>query len=116
MNTYPITLSVGQSFDFADEYSSETVETANKASGTPLRNKLFTFDPRNFKYSYHNATTTDKDAINTFYQANIDVPFTWSNQQTGTSFTVVFAAPPQAKNAGEKDVWNITMQLRQYTS
>ncbi len=113
MNTFP-TLSTGPSDKvFSDEYDSEAVLIGSAANGYPVLNKLFTFDPRTFRYEERFVSNADKLTLMTFYDVNKDVPFNWTNDQDDAVYEVIFLGPPRCKVDGEKDVWRIFLELKQ---
>lgn len=115
MNTFP-TLSTGPSDQFfSDEHDLETVLVGSTASGYPVLNKLFTFDPRTFTYEIRFISNADKLTLIAFYNANKDVPFYWTNDQDDVEYEVVFLGPPGCKVDGGKDVWRIFLGLKQYS-
>lgn len=103
------------SLNFSDEKSTEAVLIADMASGYPLLNKLFTFDPRTFSFELPCVPEADKKLIMAFYENHKDVPFPWLNDQDGTEYEVVFVSRPGCRLDGRGDLWNITLNLRQST-
>lgn len=115
MNTFP-TLSVGLDVSgFGDEPSDDAVQIASTASGYPVMNSLFTFDPRTFSGTLSNVSETDKRAVMTFYETNRDVPFYWLNEQDDTTYEVCFAQKPRPRLMGDddKEQWQIALVLLQ---
>ncbi|MFB0523913.1 MAG: hypothetical protein ACETVZ_00105 [Phycisphaerae bacterium] len=115
MNTFP---SIGRKpaqAGFTDEKDPEAVLVASTASGYPLINKLFTFDPRTFSFELHAVVETDKLKIMTFYENNKDVPFYWTNKQDDVEYEVAFVSKPKCRLDGRVDLWRIGLELRQTT-
>ena len=112
MNTFPTNVKA-PNLNFSDEKSDKAVLIASMASGYPLLNKLFTFDPRTFIFDIPGAPEADKLEIMTFYENNKDVPFYWYNKQNKTQYEVVFVSKPGCRLEGRKDLWRITLNLRQ---
>jgi len=113
MNTFPYNLRAPSVENFSDEKSDEAVLIADTASGYPVLNKLFTFDPRTFSFELSCVPDADKKEIMTFYENNKDIPFLWTNKQDNTQYEVVFAGRPGCRLDGRKDLWRITIKLRQ---
>ena len=100
---------------FTEELSSETVQIASKASGLPVLNKIFTFDPRMFKYTLHLVSQADKESVITFYKANCDIPFDWTNTQDDNTYEVIFDHPPKCQLDKIKERWKISLTFTQYS-
>ena len=120
MATFPVLTRLGSSKGYSETHSRDAVNVASKASGLPVLNKLFTFDPKTWKYTLKLVTDADKDTLDAFYLANKDVPFDWVNpnpEDAGT-YEVIFDKPPQCKVAGSDGTstyWNIMLTLTQYS-
>lgn len=115
MNTFP-TLDCGMDIQgFGDEPSDDAVQIASTASGYPVMNKLFTFDPRTFSGTLSNASETDKQTVMAFYEANKDVPFYWLNEQDDTVYEVCFVQKPRPRlmDNDNKERWQIPLVLIQ---
>ena len=112
MNVFPYNLR-SPNLVFSDEKSTEAVLFADTASGYPVLNKQFTFDPRTFSFELPCVPEEDKQEIMTFYENNKDVPFYWTNKQDKTQYEVVFAGRPGCRLDGRGDLWRITLNLRQ---
>ncbi len=112
MNTFPYNIR-SPNLNFSDEPSDKAVLVADMASGYPLLNKLFTFDPRTFSFEIPCVPDVDKQEIMTFYENNKDVPFYWFNKQDKTQYEVAFVSKPTCRLEGRGDLWNITLNLRQ---
>lgn len=113
MNTFPLAIRAPSQLNFWDEKSSKAVLVADTASGYPVLNKLFTFDPRTFSFEMLNVPDADKIVLVTFYEDNKDVPFYWTNDQDGVQYEVIFVNEPRCKTDGRKDFWKIALNLRQ---
>lgn len=115
MATFPV-LSRSQSIEgFVEELSKEAVQIASMASGLPLLNKIFTFDPKTFKFTLDCVSQIDKETVITFYEDNKDVPFSWLNGQDSVTYEVIFMSKPACKLEDRKDLWRIGLILRQYS-
>lgn len=115
MNTFPTLDRSPNIQGFADEYSDESVQIASTASGYPVLNELFTFDPRTWNYTLSYVDQTDKDTLMSFYQSNKAVPFYWLNEQDDTIYEVVFTQKPTCRMQDDDDneLWEIGLVLRQ---
>ena len=102
---------------YSEELSKESVQIASKASGLPLVQKLFTFDPKTWKHTLYLVSQADKETVITFYEANKDVPFDWSNTQETSPITyeIIFIQPPKCKLDRVKDRWQISFVFTQYS-
>ena len=116
MNTFPHTIHAPDNKTFRDEKSDEAVLTGNMASGYPLMNKLFTFDPRTFSFDLRFVSQANKLTIMAFYEANKDIPFYWTNEQDDIQYEVSFVNKPRCVSDGEKGFWGIGLVLRQTSS
>jgi len=114
VETFPV-LSRTPGHNFMEVQSTDAVQVANKASGLPLLNKLFTFDPKTFTVQLNLVTQTDKESVMTFYKANCDVPFKWTNDQDGEEYEVIFARPPKCALDRLKTRWRIDLVFIQYS-
>lgn len=114
MNTFP---DIGRhpNFNFTDEKSDEAVQVGPAASGYPVLNKLFTFDPRRLTPEYRAVSNTSKLAAVAFYEANKDVPFYWFNKHDGVTYEVCFLSKPGCRLDGRNDLWRIALNLLQTT-
>ena len=117
MATFPVLSRSPGSKGFAEELNKNTVKVASKASGLPVLNKLFTFDSKTWKFTLYLVSQTDKESVITFYKANCDVPFDWSNTQETAPITyeVIFARPPKCTLDKVKDRWRIVNTFIQYS-
>ena len=113
MNTFPTILTGPGDRFFSDEKSPNAVSVGSTASGRPVLNKLFTFDPRMFDFELRFVSQADKLTVMTFYEENKDVPFNWLNEQDDEEYEVVFIGPPRCRVDGEKDLWRIGLVLFQ---
>ena len=112
MNTFP-DISRKPNQTFSDEPSTQAVLIGDMASGYPLLNKLFTFDPRTFSFEMPCVPEADKQEIMAFYENNKEVTFYWLNKQDKTQYEVAFVNKPGCKLDGRGDLWRITLNLRQ---
>lgn len=118
MATFPVLSRLGSKTGFSDSYSKDAVKVASKASGLPVVNKLFTFDPLTWKYSLSQVSSADKAALLVFYLANKDVPFDWVNPQDSNTYEVIFERPPQCSmmgSDGTNEYWKIALTITQYS-
>jgi len=102
--------------DFGDSPSGEAVNIAPVASGYPLINVLFTFDPRDFPHTLRGVSQTDKETYMTFYETHKGEPVYWLNKQDDITYEVIFLERPICKLDGRKDLWRIEIKLRQNSS
>jgi len=100
---------------YIEDTSKDAVNIASKASGLPVVNKLFTFDPKTWKYSLFLVSQADKETIAAFYEANKDVPFSWYNYQESETYEVIFDGPPAYSLDKIKMRWHINLMLVQYS-
>ena len=114
MATFPVLSRFPGAQGYIEETSKDTVEVASKASGLPIVNKLFTFDPKTWKYNLFLVSQADKNTVAAFYEANKDVPFDWYNYQEATTYEVIFEQPPQYSLDKIKIRWQISLTLTQY--
>ncbi|KKN40057.1 hypothetical protein LCGC14_0737200 [marine sediment metagenome] len=115
---FPVLTRKGSKAGFSEQHSSDTVKVASKASGLPVVNKLFTFDPITWKYKLKLVSAADKATLTAFYLGNLDVPFDWDHPITGTTYEVIFTAPPAWSIAGSDGTltwYNVTLKLTQYS-
>lgn len=112
MNTFP-TLSRGPSRTFSDEPDPNAVLVESTASGYPVLNKLFTFDPRTFTPELRSTSEADKLTVMSFYEHNKDLPIYWLNTQDSIEYEVAFVSKPRCRMDGRKDLWRIQLNLRQ---
>lgn len=98
---------------FSDEKSPQAVLIGDTASGYPVLNKQFTFDPRTFSFELPGVIEADKLVIMAFYETHKDIPFPWYNSQDKTWHEVVFISKPGCRLDGRGDLWRITLMLRQ---
>lgn len=122
MNTFPSSSASGGELstspdiaDFAESLSPDAVQIASTASGFPLPNKQFTFNPKMWTFTLSNVSQADKETIMTFYSNNDSTEFYWENEQEDEIYTVCFLAPPMPKmqNDDNKNLWVIRMQFLQ---
>ena len=114
MDTFP-DISRKPNQTFSDEPSGNAVLVADMASGYPLLNKLFTFDPRMFEFEMPCVPDADKIEIMQFYEDHKDVPFYWLNKQDKTVYEIVFVRKPTCRLEGRGDLWIMGFSLRQNT-
>lgn len=114
MNTFPDILRKPNQ-NFSDEPSGKAVLIADIASGYPLLNKLFTFDPRDFVFEMPCVPEADKLEIMQFYEDNKDVPFYWFNKQDNTQYEVISISKPTCRLEGRGDLWRMGFHFRQST-
>ena len=112
MTVWPVIVRKG-SHTFSDEPSNEAVLVGSTASGYPVLNKLFTFDPRTFGFTLRSVVDADKITIMDFYEDNKEVPFFWTNPQNDVTYEVAFVRPPRPRMDGRKDLWRLDIELRQ---
>lgn len=98
---------------FGDETTKEAVSVGSTASGYPVFNKLFTFDPRTFSLEYHLVTDADKLIVMNFYDTHKDLSFPWYNDQNHSWYETGFVAKPKCRIDGRRDLWRINLELIQ---
>jgi hypothetical protein len=112
MNTFPYYVR-SPNLNFRDELSDKAVLIGDYASGYPLLNKLFTFDPRTLSFEMPCVPEADKLEIMQFYEDNKDVPFYWTNKQDKTQYEIIFVRKPTCRLEGRGDLWRMGFILRQ---
>ena len=116
MNTFP-TLSRSPNVEgYTVSRDANAVDIGSTESGYPVLNKLSTFAPQSWRHTLDGVSQTDKDSIDTFYEANKDVPFYWPCAQDSTTYEVAFIKPPVPILQGRSEgrwIWRITMELMQ---
>lgn len=115
MDTFPHTLHAPSREAFRDEPSDEAVLIGSYASGYPLLNKQFTFDPDTFEFEKRHVSQANKLTFMAFYEANKDLVFYWTNEQDSVKREVAFARKPRCRIDGEKDKWRISFEFVQMT-
>lgn len=108
--SFPV-ISRKPSHAFSDEPTGKAVLIGNVASGYPVLNKLFTFDPRTFTPELRFVPEADKQIIMQFYESHKDVTFPWYNDQDHTEHEVAFASKPRCRIDGRRDRWRISLNL-----
>lgn len=98
---------------FSDEFSKEAVLVGDAASGYPVLNKQFTFDPRTFSFDLPGVSEADKLTVMAFYETHKDITFPWYNDQDKTWYEVAFVSKPRCRLDGRGDIWRISLGLRQ---
>lgn len=114
MNTFP-DISRKPNQTFSDEPSDDAVLVSSTASGYPVLNKLFTFDPRTFSLEMPCVPEVDKLEIMEFYENNKEVPFYWLNKQDQTIYEIIFICKPECRLDGRGDLWRIRLKFMQVT-
>ena len=101
---------------YTEEITNDAVQIAQKASGLPVVNKLFTFAPKTWKHTRFLVTQADKEAYLTYYEDNKDVPFNWDNEQEGgTPYEVIFYGSPKCQLNKMNNLWKIVFVFMQYS-
>lgn len=103
------------SHKFSDETTKTAVLVGSTASGYPVLNKQFTFDPRTFSVELRSVIDADKLIVMDFYELNKDFVFPWYNDQDDTWYEVCFIVKPRCRMDGRKDLWRINLELMQTT-
>lgn len=111
MNTFPDILRKPEQEGFSDEPTGKAVLVGDMASGYPLLNKLFTFDPRIIGFELRAVTDANKLTLMQFYEDNKDKPFYWFNDQSKTTMEVCFVSKPRCRLDGRGDLWRIIIEL-----
>jgi len=112
VNTFPEVVR-SPNLIFSDEKSDKAVLVGDTASGYPVPNKLFTFDPRDFNFEMPCVPDADKVEIMQFYEDNKDVPFYWLNKQDKTQYEIIFISKPGCRLEGRGDLWRMRFNFRQ---
>jgi hypothetical protein len=115
METFPYNIR-SPNLNFSDELSDKAVLVADMASGYPLLNKLFTFDPRTIDFEIPCVPDADKQEIMQFYEDNKDVPFYWLNKQDKRRYEFIFVRKPTCRLEGRGDLWRMGFSFRQSSS
>lgn len=113
MNTFPNIERKPEQRGFSVEPTGEAVLIGSVASGYPLLNKLFTYDPEIIKFELPAVIDADKITVMQFYNDNKDVPFYWYNDQARETIEVCFYSQPKCRLDGRRDLWRITIELIQ---
>jgi len=100
---------------FTEELSRDAVDIANKASGLPVVNKLFTFSPKTWKHTRFLVSQADKETVEAHYLANCDVPFDWLNTQDDETYEIIYACPPRYTLDKIRLRWRIDFLFTQYS-
>jgi hypothetical protein len=115
MGAFPILSRSPGASGYVEELNTNAVEVASKASGLPVVNKLFTFNPKTFRFTLNLVSQADKETILDHYTANCDVPFDWDNEQDGEKYEVIYARPPDPKLDKLRTRWKIILTFIQYS-
>lgn len=117
MATFPVLSRSPGYKGFVEDISKDAVQIGKKASGLPVLNKLFTFAGKTWKFTLYLVSQVDKESVLTFYEANKDVPFDWSNVQETAPITyeVIFMHPPKCTLDRLKNRWRIINTFTQYS-
>lgn len=108
------TLSTSPEYEgWVDEYGDETVIRDSYASGYPLLNPQFTFDPKNFRHVLRRVSQADKETIVSFYNSSKSQEMFWLNEQDGEIYFVVFTRKPRCQSDGARSMWKLELNLRQ---
>jgi len=113
---FPITLSRSPGVKgYTETPDKNAVKVASAASGLPVVNKLFTFQPITFKHTLFLVSQVDKDTVMTHYEAYKDVPFNWVNIQDDNTYEVIYAVPPKLSLDKIETRWRIQLTFIQYS-
>jgi len=113
LNKFPDISRKPEQEGFRDEPTGQAVLIADMASGYPLLNKLFTFDPRNIEFELRAVLEADAGTVMQFYEDNKDVPFYWFNDQKKETIEVCFLKKPRCRLDGRRDLWRILISFLQ---
>lgn len=100
---------------YTEVLDKNAVKVASAASGLPVVNKLFTFQPITFKHTLFLVAQADKDTVTAHYEANKDVPFNWDNDQDSNTYEVIYAMPPKLTMDKINGRWKIVFVFIQYS-
>jgi len=108
-NTFPALSRSPGVKGFSEVIDPEAMQIGKKDSGLLVLNKLFTFAGKTWKYTLYLVIQADKETVLTFYEANKDVPFNWSNTQETPpqTYEVIFMHPPKCTLDKVKNRWRI---------
>lgn len=96
------------------DYNSTRKPIENKkidvaADGTLRSRKDYSKTVYEFSIVHPLLSTTDKDSIQTFYDANDSVTFTFNYAADSADYTLIFKGEPEAHQA-IYNKWNVTMK------
>ena len=112
MNTFPFNIR-SPNLNFSEPPSGKAVLVGDSASGYPMMNKLFTFEPRTFDFEIPCVPDADKKEVMQFYEDNKEVPFYWLNKQDKSLHETIFVGKPTCRLEGRGDLWRMGFSLRQ---
>jgi len=98
---------------FGDETMKDVVLVGSTASGYPVLNKQFTFDPRTFSVELRSVVDADKLIVLAFYETHKDLEFPWYNDQDDAWYDVCFGSKPTCRMDGRRDLWRIDLEFIQ---
>jgi len=113
MNTFPNIDRKPESEGFVREPSGGAVVIGDAASGYPVLNKLFTFEPDIIRGELRLVADADKGTVMQFYKDNKDVPFYFYDDQAKETLEVCFTGKPSCRLEETPDMWRITIGLKQ---
>ena len=112
MNTFPNIDRKPETGTFSREPAGGAVLVGETASGYPVLNKLFTFEPDVIKGELPFVADTDKRTVMQFYEDNKDVPFYFYDDQAKETIEVCFTGKPSCRLEETPDMWRITIELK----
>jgi len=115
MNTFPNIDRKPDVEGFVREPSGGAVLIGETASGYPVLNKLFTFEPDVIKFELRLVADADKGTVMQFYEDNKDVPFYFYDDQAKETLEVCFAVKPSCRLDGTPDMWRISIEMKPTT-
>ena len=118
---FPVLTSKGSAKGCSVSYSKDAISAARAASGLPVINKIFTFDPITFEYTVGNLiSNADKVTLLAYYDDHKGIAFDWTNPDPDNNITyeVKFLKPPTVSVSGHDGTntfWKISLTLIQYS-
>ena len=113
MNTFPNIDRKPDAEGYVREPSGGAVQIGETASGYPLLNTLFTFEPDIIEFELRLVADADMRTVLQFYEDNKGVPFYWYDDQAKETIEVCFSRKPGCRLDGTPDLWRISIGLKQ---
>jgi len=108
------TLSTSPSLQqYTDEFDESTILKDSYASGYPLLNPQYDFDPKHFRHTLRNISQADKILLMNFYEGNKESEVFWLNEQDGSIYVVMFMSKPFCELDASKNEHRIELDLKQ---
>ncbi len=110
MATWPVSLPDAFLVDGYQEQSPDNVISFETDTGPAKIRKRSTANPRQISGSIFPLTKTQVTTLDTFYQDNAAIPFTFDGDRIGTLADFRFTAPPTYRSICG-DVWSADIQV-----